>query len=52
MAFLLRKSPHHHDPLNTESAKRLVDRLRDVVKKFKRCLVLGGAGAQPSELRQ
>lgn len=44
MAFLSQTS-QQQDPLHAESAERLVDRLRDVVKKFRRCLVLGGAGA-------
>ena len=33
------------DPLLAECASRLVDRLRDVIKTFSSCLVLGGGGA-------
>ena len=35
-----------NDPLHQECASRLTDRLKDVLRGFESCLVLGGAGVQ------
>jgi hypothetical protein len=45
MAFLTQTSGV--DALHAETARRLVDKLQDVLKRFQKCLVLGGAGVLP-----
>lgn len=49
-AYLASRSGAREDPLSAACAENLLDRLRDVVRKFQTCLVLGGAGAPSQRL--
>ena len=43
-AYIIQRTSALDDPLHAECADNLLDRLKDVVRKFDSCLVLGGAG--------
>jgi hypothetical protein len=44
------KSLDDHDPFQLECAERLLDKVRDVTKYFKRVLLVGGAGTVRHQL--